>query len=84
MRLLLVENILYALFGGALGVALAYAGVQALVAAWGLEHGGYWGCLHDGAVDPDGAPSFASLVKQAAEAPLPRGLRRVVRVLQSV
>ena len=33
MRLLLVENILYALFGGALGVALAFAGVRALVAA---------------------------------------------------
>jgi len=33
MRLLLIENLLYALVGGALGVALAYAGVRALVAA---------------------------------------------------
>lgn len=33
MRLLLIENLLYALVGGALGVVLAYAGVRALVAA---------------------------------------------------
>jgi hypothetical protein len=58
--------------------------VQAMVASWGLEHGGYWGCLHDGAVDPDGAPSFASLVRSTAKAPLPRGLRRMIRVLESV
>ena len=33
MRLLLIENLLYALVGGALGVALAYGGVRALVSA---------------------------------------------------
>lgn len=33
VRLLLVENLLYAALGGTLGVALAYAGVRALVAA---------------------------------------------------
>jgi hypothetical protein len=58
--------------------------VQALVASWGLEHGGYWGCLHDGAVDPDGAPSFASLVRHAAKAPRVRNLHRVIRVLAGV
>jgi putative ABC transport system permease protein len=33
IRLLIVENLLYALIGGAVGVVLAYAGVRALVAA---------------------------------------------------
>jgi hypothetical protein len=54
--------------------------VQVRVAAWGLEHGGYWGCLHDGSVDPNGAPSFASLELPA----LVPSLGRVARVLASI
>jgi hypothetical protein len=58
--------------------------VQAEVASWGLEHGGYWGCLHDGAVDPAGAPSFRSLAA-AVQAPPPlRGLDRIVAILENV
>ena len=58
--------------------------VQVKVAAWGLEHGGYWGCLHDGSVDPLGAPSYA-VVRRLASATPPtaeeRAVARVVRVL---
>ena len=61
--------------------------VQVRVATWGLEHGGYWGCLHDGRVDPSGAPTFASLIRTARrkEAPhRPRGLDRLVRLFATV
>jgi len=57
--------------------------VQVKVAAWGLEHGGYWGCLHDGSVDPDGAPSYASIVLPQAALP-PRTFRRLARVLEAI
>jgi len=59
--------------------------VQAQVATWGLEHGGYWGCLHDGSVDPSGAPSYASVAAAASrEIRPPRALKRIARILQSV
>jgi hypothetical protein len=59
--------------------------VQARVAAWGFEHGGYWGCLHDGVVDPNGAPSYASVAAAAAEEEPPAAaLQRVARILESV
>jgi hypothetical protein len=57
--------------------------IQAEVAAWGLEHGGYWGCMHNGSVDPDGAPSFASVMK-VTKTPLTRGLRRLTKTLGAV
>jgi len=58
--------------------------VQVKVAAWGLEHGGYWGCLHDGSVDPYGAPAYASIKLPVTRTLPPRDLQRVVRILESV
>jgi hypothetical protein len=59
--------------------------VQVKVAAWGLEHGGYWGCLHDGSVDPSDAPSYSSIrVLASAVPPEQLAVTRVARVLESL
>lgn len=39
--------------------------VQMRVAAWGLAHGGYWGCLHNGSVESSSVPATATLLRQA-------------------